>query len=241
MYSFGAIVLGAAALTRLVAAQSLAFTNTTYAATVGQATTVTYTASNLDDAVEIILRKGDSNNLETIATLTDDTTGGTFTWTPFLSLSPGTDYALQINQGDETNYTPLFPITAPDHTVPTNSTTTTPPTSPTSIATNRTTTHLSTTHSIPLSTAGTASGNPSGTPGQNSTIHSATLPSTGQRSTVTSTAAGSRTANPVGTSGTGSGAGGASATASTGDAAGVRVGGFIAALGGLGAFFAGVL
>jgi len=57
-----------------------------------------------------VLRKGLSTNLVTVGTLTTTATGGVFNWTPSKDLVNGNDYALQIVQGDQNNYSGQFSL-----------------------------------------------------------------------------------------------------------------------------------
>jgi len=57
-----------------------------------------------------VLRKGPSTNLATVGTLTTSATGGVFNWTPSKDLVNGNDYALQIVQGDQNNYSGLISL-----------------------------------------------------------------------------------------------------------------------------------
>lgn len=43
-------------------------------------------------------------DLTTVATLTDSATNGQYIWTPSESLQDGSDYALEIKQGNQVNY-----------------------------------------------------------------------------------------------------------------------------------------
>ncbi|QIW96954.1 hypothetical protein AMS68_002472 [Peltaster fructicola] len=54
--------------------------------------------------VTITLRQGISSNLDTLYDLTNTTIGGQYIWTPAADLPNGSDYALQITQGNQTNY-----------------------------------------------------------------------------------------------------------------------------------------
>lgn len=96
----------AAGLAALAAAQSatLGFTSVPKDITAGQPEAIEYKAADLNSPVTIVLRKGASTDLKTISTLTSSATGGKYTWTPSTSLVSGSDYALQITQGSETNY-----------------------------------------------------------------------------------------------------------------------------------------
>ncbi|MCJ1295378.1 hypothetical protein MMC34_006940 [Xylographa carneopallida] len=62
--------------------------------------------------VTITLKQGPQTDLATVAIITGDATGNTYTWTPSSSLPNANDYALQISQGiDDINYTGTFSLT----------------------------------------------------------------------------------------------------------------------------------
>ncbi|TKX22468.1 hypothetical protein C1H76_5250 [Elsinoe australis] len=106
MHFFSTVAAGAIAFASLAAAQStvLGFTSVPTSVRAGQAATIRYDAQDLSEPVTITLRKGDADDLDTIQTLTSDATGGNFTWIPADSFENGDDYALQIQQGREINY-----------------------------------------------------------------------------------------------------------------------------------------
>jgi len=61
--------------------------------------------------VTITLKQGPQTDLATVAIITGDATGNTYTWTPSSSLPNADDYALQISQGvDDINYTGTFSL-----------------------------------------------------------------------------------------------------------------------------------
>merc|ERR1712072_947532 len=95
-----AIIL--AGLSALAAAQSttLTFTEVPQTVTDGQEQTIRYTTDDNSTAVTILLRKGPSENLQTVSTLTTSATGG--------------DYALEIQQGSENNYFGPFTVQGRD-------------------------------------------------------------------------------------------------------------------------------
>lgn len=83
---------------------------------------------SFSQAATITLRKGNPADLDTISVLTckirttlsilaqadsliADATSGTYTWIPDLSLANASDYALEITQGDEMNYSGEFTLT----------------------------------------------------------------------------------------------------------------------------------
>lgn len=94
------------AFAALAAAQSavLTFTNVPNPITDGEAQAILYATNDTQTPVSIILRQGPSNNLQVIETLTSDSVGGTFIWTPPKTLPNGNDYALEIRQNGQNNY-----------------------------------------------------------------------------------------------------------------------------------------
>ncbi|KAK8213409.1 hypothetical protein M8818_002708 [Zalaria obscura] len=112
MHIIKTLTIGASVLASYALAQStrLAFTSTPASVTAGQAVTIKYSAADTTAPVTIILRKGDPNDLQTIAVLTSDSTGGSYTWIPADYFADDTDYALEITQGDEINYSGEFSL-----------------------------------------------------------------------------------------------------------------------------------
>lgn len=106
------LLVGACAL--LASAQqmskSLTFTNVPVPVIAGNSVPLQYLTNDASTAATIVLRKGLSSDLKTIATLTTTSIGGKFIWTPSTSLVSGSDYALQITQGANTNYYGPFTI-----------------------------------------------------------------------------------------------------------------------------------
>ncbi|CAD0097181.1 unnamed protein product [Aureobasidium mustum] len=107
MHLFKSAVVGAFALASLVVAQAprLAFTRTPTQVTAGQPVTIQYTAQNLNQPATIRLRKADPSDLQDVSTLT--TTLGS----PDRSLDNASNYALQISQGYEINYSGMITLT----------------------------------------------------------------------------------------------------------------------------------
>ncbi len=62
----------------------------------GEPAAITYSTNNTNSPVTIILRQGQQQNLQTIDTLTSNSYGSQFIWTPPKSLPNGVDYALEI-------------------------------------------------------------------------------------------------------------------------------------------------
>ncbi|KAI9889141.1 MAG: hypothetical protein M1814_005732 [Vezdaea aestivalis] len=100
MHFIQTLLVGASAFA--LASAQLAFTSFPSSVEVGKTYTLTYSGGS--GPVTILLRKGSSNDLRTIATLSSTATGGSSTWSPDASLPSGSDYALQITSGTETNY-----------------------------------------------------------------------------------------------------------------------------------------
>ncbi|KAF7182263.1 hypothetical protein CNMCM7691_001742 [Aspergillus felis] len=101
-----------ACLAQLGAAQMLAFTTWPTHIYQGKPATVTWLGAP-DVPATISLRKGDANNLDHVQVLTTDAKGGSFTFVPDESLPDGSDYALQIQQGAEENYSGLMTLGNP--------------------------------------------------------------------------------------------------------------------------------
>lgn len=100
------------ALATLAAAQSsvLSFTRVPNPVTAGQPQAITYSTNDTSSPVTILLRKGSSNNLQTVSILTQSAIGGQYIWTPASNLETASDYALQITQGDQANYYGPFSV-----------------------------------------------------------------------------------------------------------------------------------
>ncbi|KAL4786643.1 hypothetical protein BJX76DRAFT_355000 [Aspergillus varians] len=70
-----------------------------------------YWKADSDAPAVITLRQGPSGNLRNLKVLTTQAGGGSFTWVPEESLPAGTDYALQIEQDGNINYSGLITLT----------------------------------------------------------------------------------------------------------------------------------
>ncbi|EME87482.1 uncharacterized protein MYCFIDRAFT_75334 [Pseudocercospora fijiensis CIRAD86] len=93
------------------AANPLGFTKVPNPVTVGKENVITYMTNDNKTPVTILLRRGDSNNLQIVKTLTTSASDGSFVWTPGNDLDNGSDYALEIKQdGNEPNYFGPFVI-----------------------------------------------------------------------------------------------------------------------------------
>ncbi|KAL5116262.1 hypothetical protein ACEQ8H_005820 [Pleosporales sp. CAS-2024a] len=131
----------------------------------GKSYTITY--SPKDQPATFILRQGLSSNLNTIATLGQGS-GGTFTWTPSASLANLPNYALEIQQGSEINYSGQFGLTGGSN-------------APISSALSSASAALSSAASVSPASASTTAAPSASVPassGANSTVASATLSKT---------------------------------------------------------------
>ncbi|GAM90500.1 hypothetical protein ANO11243_085440 [Dothideomycetidae sp. 11243] len=110
------LLLAAATFAGFCAAQSssLNFTNVPTSVTAGQAVTIEYTTGSPNEPVTITLRKGDTADSQTIQTLTSSATNGTFLWIPANDYEDGSDYTLQIVQGDAISQSGPFTISGSD-------------------------------------------------------------------------------------------------------------------------------
>jgi len=64
------------------------------------------------DKLDLVLRRGDSDNLDTIDIAKGIPNSGSYTWTPPKQLEAGSDYAIQITAGSATNYSPKFEVSS---------------------------------------------------------------------------------------------------------------------------------
>jgi hypothetical protein len=100
-----------AAVFAVAAVAQIQFTNTPTAVAVGSTYQLTWTGGDSTAPVTIILREGSSTNLGTVTTLTTTGTGGSYSWQPDATLSNAPDYAFEIVQGSEINYSKQFSLT----------------------------------------------------------------------------------------------------------------------------------
>lgn len=203
MLFFKTLLVSASALVSLAAAQSnaLFFTSVPTAIQAGETYEITYEATDPNAPVAITLRQGSSTDLNTVTTLTSSATGGTFSWTVPDSFPDGGDYALQITQGDENNYSGQFAITGGD------------PAAISSVSSRTATVSVSRstiTSSISSASSSLASAAITSSIGRNTTLSSATL----TRSTTTFSNTGETGASETGE--TSSGPSGAPTDAATG-------------------------
>ncbi|KZF23794.1 hypothetical protein L228DRAFT_246639 [Xylona heveae TC161] len=114
-----------------LAQSNLKFTFNPSLVVAGTPTTLAWDGGDLSQPVTIILRKGDPSNLDTVETITDGASGGVFVWTPSTTLINGDDYALEIKQGSEDNYSGEFSLAGGAPKAAAASTTTTASSDPT--------------------------------------------------------------------------------------------------------------
>jgi len=61
--------------------------------------------------VTLVLRKGDENNLETVAEITETSNSGEYTWTPDEDIQGDEDYTIEIKDASgNSNYSPRFEL-----------------------------------------------------------------------------------------------------------------------------------
>ncbi|KAL6703731.1 hypothetical protein ACN47E_009112 [Coniothyrium glycines] len=108
MRFFETLLSGAALVTAAFALQITSYPSSGVVA--GRTYTIEYIPAD-NTPTTFILRQGASGNLNTIATLTNSATGGSFEWTPSTDLVNFPDYALQIRQDETINYSGQFPLT----------------------------------------------------------------------------------------------------------------------------------
>ncbi|MCJ1419785.1 hypothetical protein MMC32_006141 [Xylographa parallela] len=129
MHFASALLFGASIIAAAVAQNTtlIAFT-TLPGATVQAGVPVQLAWSGGDgvSAVTITLKQGPQTDLTTVAIITGDATGNSYTWTPSSSLPNADDYALQISQGiDDSNYSGTFSLTGGSTTTSMSSSSTT--------------------------------------------------------------------------------------------------------------------
>ncbi|KAI8948940.1 Ser-Thr-rich glycosyl-phosphatidyl-inositol-anchored membrane family-domain-containing protein [Xylaria longipes] len=71
------------------------------------------TWSGAEGPVTLTLKDGDENNLKTVKTITTNASGESFEWAVDPSLPSG-DYALEIDDGSDINYSKMFPVDGTD-------------------------------------------------------------------------------------------------------------------------------
>lgn len=103
------LILGAGLLASVIA-DGISFSEWPASLTAGQSVTLKWVGGT-DAPATITLRKGASTDLQDVEVLTDNAANGEFSWTPPADLQNSNDYAFQISQGDDVNYTALLPLT----------------------------------------------------------------------------------------------------------------------------------
>ncbi|PYH97817.1 hypothetical protein BO71DRAFT_102009 [Aspergillus ellipticus CBS 707.79] len=96
-----------------IAEAALSFTQWPSTINAGQPATVSWT-SDSDAPVKLTLRKGAAQDLDTVKVLAPDATEGTYTWTPDDTVEDGSDYAFQIQQEGQVNYSGLIRASNPN-------------------------------------------------------------------------------------------------------------------------------
>ncbi|KAL8943540.1 MAG: hypothetical protein Q9216_000998 [Gyalolechia sp. 2 TL-2023] len=113
MHFTKSLLVGAAAVVAVIAQSSpIAFTSTPASVEAGRSVVLRWGGGDDSQPVTITLKRGDTDNLQTVSLITGSATGTSYTWTVPSSLPNGNDYALQINQGvDDVNYSGRFSLT----------------------------------------------------------------------------------------------------------------------------------
>ncbi|PWY89271.1 hypothetical protein BO70DRAFT_377654 [Aspergillus heteromorphus CBS 117.55] len=106
-----------------IAEAALAFTQWPTAIYTGVPTTLKWETDS-DAPVKVTLRKGAAQDLDTVKVLTAEARDGSFTWTPDDTVEDGDDYAFQIQQDGQVNYTGLLKVSNPNPPASTTSATT---------------------------------------------------------------------------------------------------------------------
>ncbi|KAH7060789.1 hypothetical protein B0J12DRAFT_344140 [Macrophomina phaseolina] len=101
--------VGTVALISSAVAQSVSFTNVPTSVEAGRTYVIEYNAP-AGQSVSIILRKGNPDDLDTITTLTSDSTGGSFSWTVPSNLESDNDYAFEIRGAGGDNFSGQFSL-----------------------------------------------------------------------------------------------------------------------------------
>lgn len=151
----------------------------------GTSVVIKWNPTSTDKQVTLVLRDGESKNLETVGPIVENTDNdGTYTWTVPKNLPAGKNYAIQIVYSTGTNYSPQFEIDS-DVTATTTAakTTTTAATTTTKATTTTTTTtdETSTTESATSTTLTTSTI----TSYPNSTVTTTTISTTVKPKTTT--------------------------------------------------------
>ncbi|KAF3481994.1 extracellular matrix protein [Arthroderma uncinatum] len=188
MQLFKTLLAGAALVASVVAQGQIAFTSFPSNLVAGKPFEVKWTGGAPGAPVTITLRKGPSDDLKDVAVLTSSATGGSYTFTPSTSLVSGPDYALQITQGSQINYTGLFSITGgtgkPSSTSATTTASSGYPTKPVTKPVSTTHASMTITNSansttmMTMTSSGTASMGTGTTTHRNTTMATPTLSST---------------------------------------------------------------
>ncbi|KAL8704464.1 MAG: hypothetical protein Q9201_002380 [Fulgogasparrea decipioides] len=114
MHFTKSLLVGATAIVAAVAQSSslIAFTSTPATVTAGSDATLQWSGGDPSQPVTILLRRGQSENLRTVAVVNGAATGTSTVWHVPEDLPNGSDYTFQISQGvDVTNYSGRFSVT----------------------------------------------------------------------------------------------------------------------------------
>ncbi|RDW60208.1 hypothetical protein BP5796_11814 [Coleophoma crateriformis] len=186
-----------AALASIVAAQNPFTFTTLTSVTAGQQFNITWAPSTgTTDTVSLVLRQGNSANLDTVETIAAGIQNtGFYLWTPSTTLVNGPDYAFEIVDDGNTaivNYSNQFSISSPNTVTPSTTATSSSASSTGSTVTTTTTSGSSTSTGTSTDTStgtstGTASSTASATGKSTSASKSSTSTATSSSATATTT------------------------------------------------------
>ncbi|KAI9782117.1 MAG: hypothetical protein M1839_005464 [Geoglossum umbratile] len=180
MHFFKTLLVSACAIA-LAAADAPMITSIFKSLNAGDSVKITWTGGDPSAPVDLVLRSGDSNNLNVVGAIGSGS-GGSFTWVVPSNIQSLGTYAIEIKQGGQSNYSPQFAIMGGSATAtPTGSTTSSAVTSTSSLTITTTSTSASTSASTSDSTSistSSASGN---------LTSSVTLKTTGSTTKATAT------------------------------------------------------
>ncbi|MCJ1256482.1 hypothetical protein MMC24_004303 [Lignoscripta atroalba] len=129
MHFTKALFVSASFVVAALAQTRIQFTTLPSAVTAGVPTLLEWTGGDGSSTVTITLRKGDPSNLDTIATILQRNAQETsFEWTPSSTLANADDYALEISQGSDVNFSGLFSLSGGQDATSTSTETLPPPT-----------------------------------------------------------------------------------------------------------------
>ncbi|KAI0396643.1 hypothetical protein F5Y17DRAFT_418174 [Xylariaceae sp. FL0594] len=178
---FSAVILAAAG----VANALVKLTNSDYSG-IEAGKTFKITWSDAAGPVTLTLKNGPTTDLKDVETITSGATGSSFSWTVDPTLPDG-EYAIEIDDGEEPNYSPQFEISGGVSATTSSSTTTVSITSSTTLSSTSTTTESTITSTTSTESSTTSSAESTTTTTTASSSSSTETSATKTTSTHTST------------------------------------------------------